>query len=50
MLRPYKGLLELKVRPRLLQEQLREDPLMVWFNSICVHVVFSMVFQFLNRD
>ena len=40
----------MKVRPRLLQEKLREDPLMVWLNSICVHVVFSMGFQLLNSD
>ena len=40
----------MKVRPRLLQEKLREDPLMVWSNSLCVHVVFSMVFQLLNSD
>ena len=40
----------MKVRPRLLQEKLREDPLMVWLNPICVHVVFSMRFQLLNSD
>ena len=45
MRRPYKGLLGMKVRPRVLQEKLRQDPLMVWFNSICIHLVFSMVFK-----